>query len=161
MALTRQKKGEILENLKKIIKEAQTITFVNFHGLKMPDAFLLRRKLRQAGVGLKVAKKTLIKKAFEGSGVEGQLPELPGEVALSYGSDPLAAAREVWNFGKGKILPIVGGVFEGKFVDAAKMNELATIPPKEILTGQLVFLLGFPMRRLVSVLDQIAKKKNE
>ncbi|OGI61549.1 50S ribosomal protein L10 [Candidatus Nomurabacteria bacterium RIFCSPHIGHO2_01_FULL_39_9] len=159
MPLTRQKKGEILDGLKKTLKDANSVVFVNFHGLKMPDTFALRRKLREFGVGLKVAKKTLIKKAFEGSGVEGELPELPGEIAVGYGTDALAPAREVYNFGKGKLLAIVGGVFEGKFLGAEKMNELATIPPMEVLYSRLAFLVKSPLSRLAIALSEVAKKK--
>jgi len=141
------------------MKDAKTVVFVNFHGLRMPETFALRRKLREAGVALKVAKKTLIKKAFEGMPIGGVLPELPGETAISYGADNLAPAREVFNFSKGKSLQIAGGVFEGKFLDAAAMNEIAQIPPMEILYGKLLFLLQSPAQRLAIALSEIAKTK--
>lgn len=159
MALTRTQKGEILEGLKKSVKDAKTVVFVNFHGLRMPETFALRRKLREFSVGFKVSKKTLIRKAFEGVAVTGQMPELPGEIAISYGADNLAPAREIYNFGKGKSLQIAGGVFEGKFLNAAEMLEIAQIPPMEVLYGKLLFLLNSPVQRLAIALSEIAKTK--
>ena len=92
MAISRQKKEEILKNLREDIKQAGIIVFVNFHGLSVLRATELRRVLRQIGAKYVVAKKTIIKKAFEKSGFSGELPELEGEIALAFSKeDPVAS----------------------------------------------------------------------
>lgn len=151
--ITKEKKGEILKILQDIIKKAKTIVFVNFHGLPVNEAVSLRKKLTSEKVGYKVAKKTLIKKVLEGMKIEGEMPELPGEIAMSFGNDLLAPARGV------KMLKIVGGILEGKWKSKEEMTELAHIPERETLLGMFVNIINSPIQRLVVALDQISKKK--
>jgi len=167
MALTKQKKKEILSSLESIIKKIKTLVFVNFHGLPVSETMALRRKLRQEGVGYKVAKKTLIKLALKNK-FEGECPSLPGEVAIVYDGDvegskkdPLAPAREIYNFQKthNKNMSILGGVFENKLIDSEAMLEIGSIPTIKVLYSKLLFLFNSPMQRLAIALSEIAKKK--
>ena len=136
------------------------MVFVNFHGLKAGDETSLRRDFRNQGVDYKVYRKTLLKRALNGK-AEGTLPELTGEVAVAYGEDLIAPAREVYNFQKTHkgFLNILGGIFEGKFVDSAKMMEIATVPSREVSLSKLAFLLKAPMQKLAIGLSEVAKKK--
>src|SRR3954471_13945752 len=112
MALTKTKKQEVVSELEQKLADAQSIVFVNFKGLTVSEVNSLRRTLQGAGVGYKVAKKTLLSRVLDGKSIEGEMPKLEGEVAIAYSSDLLAPAREVFNFSKGKETPkIVGGVF--------------------------------------------------
>jgi large subunit ribosomal protein L10 len=74
----------------------------------------------------------------------------------------IAPAREVYNFQKTHkgLLNILGGIFEGKFVDGVKMQEIAMIPSREVLYAQFVNLINSPIQRFAVVLDQIAAKKS-
>jgi large subunit ribosomal protein L10 len=92
---------------------------------------------------------------------EGTMPELPGEIAVAYGADAIAPARGVYEFEKKNkdAVKIVGGIFEGKYADAAFMMTLATIPGREVLLGKFVNLINSPLQRLVMALDQISKTK--
>jgi len=161
MAITKDKKVEILEKLGGVIDKAKSIVFVNFHGLNVASTTELRKNLTQKEVGYTVAKKTLIKKAFDGAKVEGEMPALEGEIALAYGEDALLPAKEVYEFQKknADLVKIVGGVFEGKFVDAAYMKTIATIPGRETLYAQFVHLINSPLQQFAMAVDQIAKKK--
>ena len=89
------------------------------------------------------------------------MPELPGEVAMVYGTDEIAPAREVYNFQKTHkgLLSILGGIFEGNFVAKEKMIEIATIPSREVLLSKIAFLLKSPMQRLAIAVNEVAKKK--
>lgn len=163
MAISREKKKEILDGLHTVIKESASLVFVNFHGLHSKDTALLRKELREKGVSYTVAKKTLIKKALESSSNEGTLPSLDGEVGIAYGNDSLAPARELWQFSKTRkdALHILGGIFEGIFRDAGSMTEIASIPGKDVLYGKLAFLVQSPITSLVIALDQIAQAKDK
>ena len=159
--LLKSKKVDLIKNLEKEIKGSQSLVFVNFHGLKVADETKLRRELRDKEVGYKVSRKTLLKRALTGK-AEGTIPELGGEVAIAFSSnDSIAPAREVYNFQKTHkvILNILGGIFEGKFVDGTKMQEIAMIPSREVLYAQFVNLINSPIQRFAVVLDQIAAKK--
>ena len=161
MALKKEKKAEVIETLKKAIKSAKSLVFVNFHGLTVRDVTILRKRLLSLGIGYKVSKKTLLKRALDEAKFEGEMPKLDGEIALAYGEDLLAPSREIYNFYKEhkETIKIVGGIFEGKFLDAPQMLSIATIPGREVLLAQFVNLINSPIQRFAVVLGQIAQKK--
>jgi large subunit ribosomal protein L10 len=158
--LTKTKKEEILKELGDAIQKAPSVVFVNFHGMTVFDETVLRKELRDKGVSYKVSRKTLLKRALSGK-AEGEMPALPGEVAVAYSSDQVAPSREVYNFQKTHkgALTILGGIFDGKFVDGAYMTEIATIPSREVLLSKLAFLLKSPMQRLAIAVNEVAKSK--
>lgn len=162
MAITKDKKREILAKLSDAFTKASSVAFVGFSKLTVADASQLRRTLRSDGVRYVVAKKTLIKKALTERGVAGEMPDLPGEVAVAWtDEDVTAPARGVYGFGK-KIkgtLALLGGVFEGAFADAEKINAIATIPPVPVLRGMFVNVINSPIQGLVIALDKIREKK--
>ncbi len=161
MALQKSKKEEIIKDLDNAVKGAESVVFVNFHGIHAGDETVLRRDLRNQGVSYKVSRKTLLKRALTGK-AEGELPELSGEVAMAYAKDAIAPAREVFNFQKThkEMLQILGGIFEGKFVGADRMMEIATIPSREVLLSKIAFLLKSPMQRLAIAVNEVSKKKS-
>ncbi|MBP7927555.1 50S ribosomal protein L10 [Patescibacteria group bacterium] len=161
MAIKKDKKKSILEKLDKIFKEAKEVAFVNFHGLSVHNATELRKHLKGSKVGYFVAKKTLIRKAFEGKKVEGEIPNLLGEIGVAWSSEVTVPSREVYTFGKklDQGIKLVGGVFDGKFMDEAGMTSIAMIPGRKTLEAQFVNLINSPIQRFVVSLDQIAKKK--
>lgn len=160
MALTKQQKEEVISELRTELKDAQTMVFVGFKGLTVAESNKLRKQLRENGVGLKVAKKTLLGRVLDEKGLAGEMPTLEGEVAIAYSSDVLAPAREVFTFSKGKATPtILGGVFENAYADKARILSIATIPSRETLLSQIAFLLKSPMQRLAIAVGQVAEKK--
>jgi len=161
MSITLDKKKELVVSLEKALKGANSVVFVKFDKLKVADANLLRRSLQKEEVGYQVAKKTLLKRALLTHKITGDLPEIPGQVAIAYGSDLLAPAREVFTFQKGhkENVSIVGGVFEGKYMNAEEMMSIATIPPLQTLRAMFVNLINSPIQRFAVVLDQIAQGK--
>lgn len=164
MALTKEKKQEVIKSIQDVISKASAMTFVNFHGLKVEDASDMRSKLRQEGVSYVVAKKTLVKKAFEGSDITGDMPVLEGELGIAYTEgDMTAPAREIYDFQKklGDTVSIVGGVFEGQFVDKTKMTEIAEIPSFHTLQAQFVNLINSPIQGLAVALNAIAESKEQ
>ena len=161
MAVSKEKKGEILEKLKKIVKDSVSIVFINFHSLPVTESSLIRKALREKGIGYTIAKKTLTKKVLSEGGIKGELPELPGELGIVYGTDPIDPAREVYVFQKklDKKIQIVGGVFENKFMNKEEMLVISSIPGLKTLQAQFVNLINSPIQRLVIGLNAIAEKK--
>ena len=160
MALTKSKKEEVLSELRDKLKDAETLVFVNFKGLTVGETNAFRKSLREAGVGYKVAKKTLIARVLDEKGLSGTAPKLDGEIGVAYSTDVLASAREVFNFAKGKERPVIaGGVFEGAYADRAQILAIATIPSREVLLSQIAYLLKSPIQRLAIAVGQVAEKK--
>jgi large subunit ribosomal protein L10 len=171
MARTKAEKQDIIEKVKKIADDSQSLVFVNFHGLKVSGATEVRRKLKSENIGFFVAKKTIMGKALEGltnKKITGTMPALEGEVGIAYGKDLIAPAREVFAFqnkfkvgkdGKGGGIVILGGIFEGKYMTKEEMLGIALIPPLSILRGMFVNVINSPIQGFVMALDQIAKKQ--
>jgi len=164
MAISKDKKREIVAKLTDAFKEASSVAFVGFTKLTVKDASRLRSELSKDGVRYFVAKKTLIRKALETRGYEGKLSELPGEVAVAWtaSEDVTAPSRGVYEFGK-KLkgaLTLLGGVFENAFIDAPQVVAIATIPPMNVLRGMFVNIINSPIQGFVMALDQISKKKS-
>ncbi|MFA6515167.1 MAG: 50S ribosomal protein L10 [Candidatus Paceibacterota bacterium] len=161
MPITLDKKKELVASLEGALKGANSVVFVKFDKLKVADVNDLRRTLQKEEVGYQVSKKTLLKRALTTHGITGDLPEIPGQVAIAYGTDLLAPAREVFGFQKShkENISIVGGVFEGKYMNASEMMSIATIPPLQTLRAMFVNLINSPIQRFAVVLDQIAQTK--
>jgi large subunit ribosomal protein L10 len=160
MAKTRDQKKETVSFIENVSKDSQSIVFVNFTNLLVKDETELRSKLRSSGIDYKVVKKTLLKKGF-GSSIEGQMPDLPGMMAIAYGDDLIAPAREVYEFQKTHKdnIAIVGGVFEGKYMNKEEMMSIATIPSTQVMYGQFVNLINTPIQQFVTALSKIAEQK--
>lgn len=161
MALTKEKKVEVLKKLTDIFSSSQSVVFVKFDRLSVFDTAIMRNALRKNGVGYFVAKKTLMKRALVQVGVEGEIPELEGETAIAYSTDLTAPARGIYEFGKKfkENIAISGGIFEGRYMNKAEMTEIASIPPLQTLYGMFVNIINSPIQRCAIALDQIAQSK--
>ncbi len=160
MALTKAQKKDILVKLNDVTAKA-SVVFVNFKGLKAADTVELRKKLRESKITYFVTKKSLLQKAFSESKIAGTLPEMSGELALVYGDDATAPAREIFAFQKKfkDNISIVGGVFEKSFMDKAGIEGIALIPSLDVLRGMFVNVINSPIQGLVVGLQAIADKK--
>ena len=161
MAITKAKKKDILAKLEGIKKESDSIVFVSFKGVTVKDTTIMRRAMREAGVGYFVAKKTLMKRVF--TGYEGEMPELEGEIAVAYSTDAIAPAQTVKDFAKKykDAVAIVGGVFQGAFKSKAEMTEIASIPSLQVLRGMFAQLINSPRQRFAVVLSKVSETKAE
>jgi large subunit ribosomal protein L10 len=161
MAISREKKGEIVTKLTHAIKDATSLVFVNFHGLKVSDATAMRRALKSEGVSYAVTKKTLTKRVLDAEKFEGAQPELTGELAMAWADDLIAPARGVYGFQKKfpEGVKILGGVFEGRYMSKSEIEGVATIPTTPVLRGMFVNIINSPIQRFVIGLNEIAKIK--
>lgn len=161
MAITKGKKKELVDGIDKSISEAKSVVFVKFDKLSVTDSNAFRKDMREAGVGYMVTKKTLLNRVLQSKDIEGEIPNLEGQIAIAYSEDDLASAREVYTFHKGhkESVQIVGGIFEGKYKDAGEMLSIATIPSREVLLSQIAYLLKSPIQSLAIGINEVAKTK--
>ena len=167
MAKTKKEKEEIVTKLENAFKNAASSVFVHFTKVTVAEESSMRRKFRDEGLKYIVAKKTLIRRALDKLGHAHKDVPLLGELAVAYdiGSkeDATSAARNVWNFAKqlgGEKLSILGGIFEGRFVGADEMKEIATIPFIPVLRGMFLNVINSPISGLTVALKAIADKKS-
>ena len=160
MAITKAKKEETLAKLVGIKDVADSIVFVHFQNLPVKDSTIMRAELRKEGVGFLVAKKTLMKRAFDGA-FTGTMPELQGEIAVAYSEDAIAPAQNLKAFTTKykESLSIVGGVFQGVYKSQDEMIEIASIPSLQVLRGMFVNIINSPIQRFVIALSKIAEVK--
>ncbi|MEK7124126.1 MAG: 50S ribosomal protein L10 [Patescibacteria group bacterium] len=164
MALTKQKKQDSLKSLKDVITKQKSVVFADFSKVNSKDLFDLRKKLKEAGCRLQIGKKTLIRIAFGQSGISfwNKIKNIaPGQLALIFGiEDDITSARITNQFAKiNENLKILGGIFENKFIEAARVLELANIPSRNELLGRLAGSLASPIASFARVLDKIRENK--
>ncbi len=164
MAKTKEQKAAIVEKLEGALKTATSAVFVHFSKVTVAEESAMRRALRKDGVSYVVAKKTLIRRALDKLGHKHDDMALEGEVAIAYGGDEATvAARLMHEFGKklANKLTILGGLFEGKLMPQAQMQEIATIPGMQGLRGMFVNVINSPIAGLAVALKAIADKRGE
>lgn len=161
MALSKDKKSELIDKYSDILDKAKTLVYVKFKGLNVKDTEALRKKLYAENISYSVVKKTLWDRALISKKIEGEKPEVSEEVAVIAGEDLLAPARLAHDFSKEhkESFSIIGGIFDGIFKDQQSMMEIATIPSREVLISQIAFLFKSPMQRLAIGINEVAKKK--
>jgi large subunit ribosomal protein L10 len=163
MALNREQKQKSLKSIKEKIAIQKSVIFADFSKVGSKELFSLRKKLKETGCNMKVAKKTLARIAFGQSGISfwKQIKEvIPGQLVLIFGiEDEIAPARLSNEFAKtNENFKILGGIFENRFIGKDKVLVLANIPSKNELLGRLVGSIASPMASFVRVLDKIASK---
>lgn len=157
MALTRQQKQEIINDLKDKISRQKTMVFVDFTGLKVKDLSDLRKKLKKSDSLFRVSKKNLLKIALKdfSSSLAQKIEELEGEIGVIFGfGDEILPAKIAHNSAsENENLKILGGFFEGKFIEKEIVIELAQISSKEGLLTKLVVSVSAPISNFVNALE--------
>jgi len=154
------KKAKVLE-IREKMEKAQGMVFAKYQGLTVEEDTELRKKLRDAGIEYKVYKNTLATLAARELGLEGIVSHLEGPVSVAFGyEDATAPARILNDFAKThKKLELKAGIVEGNVYDAKGVEQLATIPSREVLIAQLLGSFKAPLSNLAYLLNAIAEKK--
>jgi large subunit ribosomal protein L10 len=120
----------------------------------MDDANALRKKGRDVGVEVMIAKKTLLNRALEKNGFTIAPEALEGSILTTIGfDDEVVAAKLMAEFAKDReTIQIVGGILEGKFVGTDAIKQLSKLPSREVLLAKLVGSLQAPISGFVNVL---------
>ena len=156
-------KAPIVEEISGIVNGAQAAVLVQYLGLTVEQDTALRKELREAGVQYKVYKNTMMKRAFEGTEFAELDQHLDGPNALAVSKDdPIIAERILAKYVKAhKCFNFVGGVIEGRYADADKLQEMANIPSREVLLGRLFGSMQSPIANFARVIKQIAENGGE
>jgi large subunit ribosomal protein L10 len=159
MAKSRQQKETTIAKLVDAFKRAKSVVFANYKGLTVKQADELRSNARAAGVEYVVAKKTLVTKAAKEAGIEVDAKSFPGMIGAAFGTeDEVAPAKVIGDLSKKTTITLVGGVFDGNPIDAAKVTALSKLPGKKELLGTVVGTIYAPVSAFVRVLNSIREK---
>ena len=158
-----EQKKAVVEGLADKLGRCASSVLVKYEGITVDEDTKMRKALREAGVEYSVIKNTLIGKACDKVGFEALKPNLEGmnAIAISY-DDPIAPAKILKEYAeKIETFEIRGGILEGSVVDAATVNELAEIPPKEVLIAKLLGSMQSPLYKFAYVLQAVVDKDAE
>ena len=154
-------KQAIVAQLTEKIQKATAGVIVDYKGITVEEDTALRRECRESNVDYAVVKNTLLRFAFNNTGLEDLNGLLNGTTSLALcDSDVVAPARVMSNFAdklKDKF-EIKGGFMDGKAVDLATIKSLAAIPALPVLQAQVLGTMLAPISALACVLKQIAEK---
>jgi len=160
LSLNRSEKEAVVNDVTGLAAKAQTLVLAEYRGITVADMTKLRSQARSNGVELSVLKNTLARRAVAGSGFAVASDMMTGPLIYGFSVDAVAAAKVVADFAKtNDKLVIRGGAFAGKALDVNGVKQLANIPSKEVLLGQLVGLLQSPISRTARVLAALAEKR--
>ncbi len=154
MALTRAKKAQKVEQLATELKGSTSAIIGTFTKLTVSQDFALRQKVREAGGRYRVVKNKLASRAGQGSGIAEALQGLKGVSSVAYTSgDPVALAKALSAWVKENAeFTFKLGIVDGKVINVAEVQALATMPGKEELFAKLLFLINAPAQRLATVM---------
>lgn len=155
MPKTRQQKEETLTTLTEKLRSMKAVVFTTFSGLSVKDTTDLRNQLRAAKIEMMVAKKNLMRLALKDANLDpNMVDQVEGSVAMVFGyEDEILPAKLLTKFAKTKeAVKLVGGIADGKFMDAAQVAQFAKIPGKQELLTQTVWTLKSPITGMVNVL---------
>ena len=169
-------KERLVAELSDRLKNTQTLIVADYRGLTVTDIDKLRGELLEHGARFQVVKNTLTRRAAEQAGADALLALLDGPTAIAFletDGDPVAVAKALSNAARDtKVLQIRGGILDGSTIGEDEVKSLATLPPADVLRGQLVGavtgplttvvgLFTAPLRDLVNVLDARIKQLEE
>jgi large subunit ribosomal protein L10 len=155
----KDEKKKDLEDLKKALEENKNIFVAGYEKMTVSQDFELRKTIRQAGGSYKVVKNNLAAKASEGTPTSDLLGDLKGMTSLAYtAKDPVALAKALTKYAKDNAaFTFKAGMVEGRVIDIAAINELASMPPKEEIFAKLLFLINANATRLVTSINGVGR----
>jgi large subunit ribosomal protein L10 len=155
MALTKAKKNAKVQMLATELEHSTSAIIGSFKGLTASKDFELRKVIREAGGSYHVVKNKLAAKSAEGTKVEAALKGLKGVSSVAYTSgDPVALAKALSTWVKDNAeFTFKLGIVDGKVINIAEIQSLATLPGKEELFSKLLFLIQSPAQRLATVIN--------
>jgi large subunit ribosomal protein L10 len=168
----RPEKQQEVEALAAKFGAAKGIVLADYTGVTVAEVSDLRRKCKDARVEYKVVKNTLARIAAKQANIGELADHFDGPIAIALSSvDSVAPARVLADFVKEyQKMTLKAGYFEGRVFSDAEVREIAALPPREVLLGQVIGAVQAPiaqliwciesvLRNVVTVVDEAGKKK--
>ena len=155
----RSEKQADLDRLKVELAKVSTVILTTFQGITVEDDTKLRRAVQAAGGKYQVVKNTLAERAGSGTPAEGLLKNLKGTNSIAYtNTDPVALAKALTKVAKDvPAFQFRAGVVEGRVINIAEIQQLASLPSKEELISKIMFLLNAPAQRVAMALNALPR----
>jgi large subunit ribosomal protein L10 len=153
----KEDKEQIVSTLTERLRASDTLLVADYRGLTMPQIDELRGRLLASGATFTVVKNTLTRRAAEAAGADALLTLLEGPSAIAFldaDGDMVAAAKALADMARdSKILAVRGGVLQGRTMTAAEVENLATLPPADVLRGQVLAAIIAPLTAIAGLVN--------
>jgi len=171
---TKNEKAELISEIQEKLKSSSAVYLVDYSRITVAEISALRKEFLKEGVSYKVFKNTLFQKALENL---DQYPEfsnyLTGMTGFVFANENnfIAPAKIIKKFSEDKKKFYFKGCYvENQFYGSDQLDVLASMPSKEEVIAGIIGSIASPasgivgainvvMRELVSVIDEISKKK--
>ena len=159
LGLNLEQKQAVVAEVAKQIAGAKAIVMAENRGMAVADMTQLRAKARAAGVYFRVVKNTLVRRAVADTPFAALSDKMVGPLAYGIGPDPVAVAKVLNDFAKGRDkFVIAGGAMPGHVMSAKEIAALATLPSREELISKLLGTMQAPVVKLVRTLNEVPSK---
>ena len=150
-----QRKIESVADLSDKLTRTQLALVTDYRGLTVAEISDLRKKLRETGAELIVAKNTLTLRAAKETGHEALEPLLSGPTALAFAYDDVSkTAKAINDFNKGpKKLVVRGGMLGNSLLGANVLDQVASLPTRDQVLAQIVGGVSSPVAGVVGVIN--------
>ena len=155
MAITRQKKEELVAKYKELIEESPALVFTDYRGVSVSQIQSLRAKLSDADATYVVVKNSLLGRALEESGfeVDGELLDGPNAIVFT-GEDIGRGVSALNDWIKAeKIIEVSGAFMDGTTLDAKSAEKLSDLPTKEQTLAMILGTISAPARDIAGVIN--------
>jgi large subunit ribosomal protein L10 len=153
----KEEKERVVAELTEKLRNSDTMIVADYRGLTMPQIDSLRSRLVEQGATFTVVKNTLTRRAAEAAGADQLLALLEGPSAIAFieaEGDAVAVAKALADSAREtRILAIRGGVMQGRTISGADVEELAKLPPLDILRGQVMGAIIAPLNNLLALVN--------
>lgn len=151
--MLKDKKVEVVKNLKSMLSDNESVILVHYHGLNMEKMTSFRKKMKENDVNLVVTKNTLAKIAIKDTNFSSLEKDLTGPTALVITNNSVGAAKVLVDFIKeNEALKFISGQMKGDELDFNSMKTLSTLPSLDELRAKLIAQINSPASSLVSIL---------
>ena len=149
-------KEQVVAELVERLRTSETLLIADYRGLTHAELDDVRTELLKHGARFTIVKNTLTKRAAEAAGVDALNDFLTGPTAIAFvnAGDMLAVAKTLSETARTtRRLELKGGVLDGKSIDADAVRNLATLPPLDILRGQVLAAVVAPLTSLLGLVS--------
>ena len=159
MALSRQKKEQVIARYQKWVEKSQAVVLVEYTGVKMADLDSIRAKLRETGGEFHIVKNTFARKIFEANGVTIPADYLQKSTAFAFAFKDAAATTKALTDATVKMeaIKMKGGLLGKQALTVAQVKALAELPPLPVVRAQLLGVLQAPAGKLVRTIAEPAR----
>ncbi len=171
---TKIQKTEELAHAKELLEKSQALIFADFMKISAEDIRKLRKELKKSGAKFLVIKKRLLSLLLKEKGIDVDLAQFKTSIGTVFSGEdlektigptfrffatlevPEGLPKDTW------IKRLLGGydMAKNNSLDNTQIVFIGKLPPREVLLSQLLGTIAGPIRSLLYVLDEKAKRSS-